>query len=363
MADKPPIAIVSAGAVTAVGLTLAETAASARARVARLREIAWRDRRFEPFIVGGVPEAGLPPLAAALATRGLQSREARMLRLAQVALEDALGPSEAVAGLGLDAEHPLPLLLGLPEHHTTQPIEPQRFIQRLALQTDLPLDIKRSVAVPRGRAAALMGLREAAARLQRGDTPFVLVGGVDTLVDLYVLGTLDLEGRVRNEVNSDGLVPGEGAGFLLLCTAETAQQRGLQPLAWLQGAATGQEAGHLYAEEPYLGEGLAATFAALLAEAPPATPISCVYASFNGERYWAREYGVARLRAAAAFDPDHAVEHPAETFGDLGAAHGAVLAAVAAAGVSAGYRKSPCLIFASSDHADRAAALITRLAA
>jgi 3-oxoacyl-[acyl-carrier-protein] synthase-1 len=363
VSDKQPIAIVSAGAVTAVGLTLAETAASARARVARLREIEWRDRRFEPFIVGSVPEAGLPPLAPPLTKRGLQSREARMLRLAQVALEDAIGTSEALAGLGLDAEHPLPLLLGLPEHHSTIPIEPQRFIQRLALQSGLPLDIKNSAAAPRGRASALMGLREASQRLQRGEAPFVLVGGVDSLVDLYVLGTLDQEGRVRNEINSDGLVPGEGAGFLLLCTAETVQQRALQPLAWLQGAATGQETGHLYAEEPYLGEGLAATFAALLAEAPPATPIACVYASFNGERYWAREFGVARLRSAKAFHPDHAVEHPAETFGDLGAAHGAVLAAVAVAGVTAGYRRSPCLVYASSDHADRAAALITRLAA
>ena len=357
------IAILSAGACTPVGLTLAETAASARARIARLREIAWCDRRFEPFIVGSVPDAGLPPLAEPLEARSLQYREARMLRLAQVALEDALGMPEDWAALGLDAEHPLPLLLGLPEQHTTQPIEPQRFVQRLALQTGLPLDIKTSVAVPRGRASALMGLRGAAARLQRGEASLVLVGGVDSLVDLYVLGTLDMEQRVRNEVNSDGFTPGEGAAFLLLCTAATIQARGLQPLAWLNGAAAGQEAGHLYSEEPYLGEGLAGTFATLLQESPPAQPIGCVYASFNGERYWAREYGVARLRAAGFFDPEHAIEHPAECFGDLGAAHGAVLAAMAADGVAAGYRRSPCLVFASSDHADRAAALITRLAA
>lgn len=354
------IAILSAGACTPVGLTLAETAASTRARIARLREIAWRDRRFEPFIVGSVPDAGLPPLAEPLLARHLQYREARMLRLAQVALEDALGTADDLAALGIDAGRPLPLLLALPEHHTTLPIEPQRFVQRLALQTALPLDIKTSVAVPRGRATALMGLREATARLLRDDAPFVLVGGVDSLVDLYVLGTLDMEQRVRNEVNSDGFTPGEGAAFLLLCTAETAQQRGLQPLAWLAGAAAGREPGHLYSEEAYLGEGLAGTFATLLQESPPAQPIGCVYASFNGERYWAREYGVARLRAAESFDPEHAIEHPAECFGDLGAAHGAVLAAIAADGVAAGHRRSPCLVFASSDHADRAAALIAR---
>ncbi|MDE1949435.1 MAG: hypothetical protein KGI35_12520 [Burkholderiales bacterium] len=363
MSGRAAIAIVAAGAVTPVGLSLAETAASARARVARLRESAWHDRRFEPFVVGSVPDAGLPPLAEALAGRALQSREARMLRLAQVALEDVFDAAVDPAALGIDEAHPLPLLLGLPEHHTTLPIEPARFVQRLALQTGLALDIRSSVAVARGRAAPLLALREASARLRRGDAAFVLVGGVDSLVDPYVLGTLDLQGRVRNEVSNDGLTPGEGAAFVLLCRAETAAARGLEPLATLAASATGQEPGHLYAEAPYLGEGLAAAFAALLAEAPPPEPIRCVYASFNGERYWAREDGVARLRHAEAFDPEHAVEHPAEVFGDLGAAHGAVLLAIAVDAVSAGSRRSPCLVFASSDHADRGAALLLREAA
>ena len=127
-----PVSIVSAGVCTPVGLSLAEAAASARGRVARLREIAWMDRRFEPFIVGSVPEAGLPPLAEPLAQPPLPYREARMLRLAQVALEDLFGFDGGAAGLAIDAEHPLPLLLGLPEHHTTLPIDPKAFLQRLA---------------------------------------------------------------------------------------------------------------------------------------------------------------------------------------------------------------------------------------
>lgn len=363
MAAQQALSIVAAGVCTPVGLSLPEAAASARGRVARLREIAWRDRRFEPFIVGSVPDAGLPPLADALASLPLQYREARMLRIAQVALEDLFGLAGGAAALGISTECPLPLLLGLPEHHTTLPLDRRAFVQRLAAQTGLPLDLAHSVAVSRGRAAALMALGEAATRLHRGDVPFVLVGGVDTLVDLYVLGTLDMEGRVRNEVTSDGFSPGEGAGFVLLCTPATAQKHALKPLALIAGSASGQEPGHLYSEENYLGEGLAQTFATLLADAPPPAPIACVYASFNGERYWAREYGVARLRAAAALEPDHAVEHPAEVFGDLGAAHGPVLLALAAHAVAEGYRRAPCLVFASSDHGDRAAALLVKQAA
>lgn len=352
MADD--LVIASAGLVTPIGLSLAETAASARARVARIREIEWCDRRSEPFLVGSVPDDGLPELAGALAEEPLQYRESRMLRMAHVALEEALAPLQGQAG-------PVPLLLGLPEHHTTLPLQPKQFLARLDLQAPGLIDVERSVAVPRGRAGGLMALREATTRLTRGDCPFVLVGGVDSLVDLYVLGTLDLQGRIRNEVNSDGFSPSEGAAFLLLSLASTAQAQGLKPLAKVLGHAQGQEPGHLYSEEKYLGEGLAGTFASLFAKTPPPQPIGSVYCSFNGERYWAREFSVARLRQTKAFVPEHQMEHPAECFGDMGSAHGPALVALAAQAVHHGYRQAPCLVYASSDHGDRAASLLGRI--
>jgi 3-oxoacyl-[acyl-carrier-protein] synthase-1 len=348
---KPEIVVVSAGAVSPIGLSLGETAASARARLARLREIEWRDRRFQPFIVGAVPDDGLPELDSELSTQHLQYREARMLRLAHVALEQALKP---MAGY----ETPIPLLLAMPEHHTIKPIEPKTFLSRLVKQTKATFDLPRSIAAPNGRAAGLMAFRRATALLEANGAEFVLVGGVDSLIDLYVLSTFDMQGRIRNEVNSDGFRPGEGAAFLMLTLASTAAKKGLQPLAQVLGSAMSQETGHIYAQEPYLGEGLAATFAGLFAETPPPAPIGCVYASFNGERYWGKEFGVAWLRNSAAFVPDHQMEHPAECFGDLGAAHGIMLAALAVHGVFKRYRQSPCLVYASSDYGGRAALLL-----
>ncbi len=348
----PEIVIASAGLVTPIGLSLAETAASARARTARLRQIAWLDRRGEPYIVGAVPDDGLPDLVPSLATLALQSREARMLRLAHAALEEAM--AAWLGGKG----GAVPVLLGLPEQHTTQPLDPRAFVGRLNVQCPGHIDVAHSLAVPRGRAAGLMALREARSRLLRGDCEAVLVGGVDSMVDPYVLGLLDEQGRVRNDVNSDGFSPSEGACFLLIMGVDEATRRGIEPLASLQGACLGEEPGHLYAEAPYLGEGLAKAFASLMQEAPPQTPIGTVYSSFNGERHWAREFGVARLRQAKAFHPDHTMEHPAECFGDLGSAHGSALVALAAHGLRHGYRTSPCLVYASSDHGDRAASLL-----
>jgi 3-oxoacyl-[acyl-carrier-protein] synthase-1 len=352
--SAPAIVIAHAAVLSPVGLSLAETAASTRARVARLREREFHDKRLEPFVVGTVPDEGLPDLAQPLAGLPLSRREARMLRLAHAAIEDALAPLQGRAG-------PVPLLLGLPEQHTLQPIRPERFLPLLAQQAPGLIDLDRSAAAARGRATALMALREASDRLLRGDSAFVLVGGVDSLVDLYVLGQLDQQGRIRNQVNSDGFSPAEGAACLLLTLETTAQQHRLQPLARLLGTARGHENGHLYADEPYLGEGLASAFAALLATSPPARPIATIYSSFNGERYWAREFGVARLRQASAFDDELAMEHPAECFGDMGSAAGPALVALAAHGLRHGYRRGPCLVYASSDHGDRATALLEPL--
>lgn len=344
------VVIAGAGCVTPIGLSLPETAAAARARVARLQEIDWLDRRFQPFIAGVVPEGGLPELDPALAENPMQSREARMLRLAHAALAEALAALPGSAG-------PVPVLLGLPEQHTTLPIDARRFIDRLALQSGVALDLAASVAAPRGRAAGLMALRQARLRIESG-APWVIVGGVDSLVDLYVLGTLDLQGRVRGETNGDGLTPGEGAAFLLLCDEATAQGAGLMPLATLADSAIGMEPGHLYADEPYLGEGLAGAVTTLFEQAPPSRPVATIYASFNGERYWAKEFGVARIRNAAHFDEAALMEHPAECFGDLGAAHGPALAALAAHALAGRYRRGPCLVYASSDYGDRAVALL-----
>jgi 3-oxoacyl-[acyl-carrier-protein] synthase I len=343
------VVVLSAGAITPNGLTLAETAAAARSRTANLREIEWRDRRFDPFVVGSVPDDGLPELAEGLQGQACQERVARMLRLAHVAL------AEAMAHVPEDAA-PIPLLLGLPEHHTRLEIEPRSFLKQLQVQTGARFHAS-SLAVPRGRAAGLMAARQAVSKLESGQSDFVLIGGVDSLIDLYVLGTLDLQGRIRNSTNPDGFAPGEGAAFLLLSTDAMARKLGVEPLARLDACGIGMEEGHLYSDEPYLGEGLAGAFAALFEE-PPQKPVGSVYASFNGERYWGKEFGVARLRSSAHFAEPLQMEHPAECFGDLGAAHGAVMAALAAQGIASGYRRIPSLVYASSDHGDRAALLL-----
>ena len=251
------VVIAAAGLVCPAGLGLAESAAGARARLSVLREIDWCDRRQEPFIVGVVPDQGLPALAPAAAAAPLQAREGRMLRLAHAALADLY------AGLPADLPAP-PLFLGLPEHHTTRPIDPDRFLKALASQAGACFDPSLSIAAPRGRASGLMALSQAAARIAAGEAGLILVGGLDSFVDMHVLATLDEAGRVRGETVSDGFSPAEGAAFLLVASESVTRSYGLPVLARIAATGSGFEPGHLYADEPYLGEGLAGVVSAFI---------------------------------------------------------------------------------------------------
>jgi 3-oxoacyl-[acyl-carrier-protein] synthase-1 len=342
------VVVVGVGMMTAVGLSTRETAASVRAGTARFTALDWRDRYFDPFTVAEVPEDGLPELNESLAGgAGLTYREARLLRLAALPLRECLNPLPRSAGpVGLD--------LALPEHETTRPLDRPLFLERLARQAGGAFDPGRDDCRARGRAGGLAAVGEACRKVREGQVGFAVAGGVDTYRDLYVLGTLDAEQRVKSARHLDGFIPGEGAGFLLLAGRQAAAAAGLMPLGVLSPVATAVEEGHLYSEAPYRGEGLAAALQQLLQEHRPPEPIRQVYSSMNGESHWAKEWGVAFLRNRAAFAPGHGVHHPADSFGDTGAACGPLLVGLAAWGAARGYRPGPCLVYGSSDRGARA---------
>ena len=75
----------------------------------------------------------------------------------------------------------------------------------------------------------------------------------------------------------------------------------------------------------------------------------------NGENHWAKEWGVARIRNNGTFSAEHGMHHPADCYGDTGAACGALMVSLAALGIKEGYRSSPALVYASSDQGARAA--------
>jgi 3-oxoacyl-[acyl-carrier-protein] synthase-1 len=207
-----------------------------------------------------------------------------------------------------------------------------------------------------GRAGGLIAVGQAVATIQAGRADFVLAGGIDSFRDPYVLGTLEKERRVKSEVNLDGFIPGEGAAFLLIASAEAAAARGLVSFCSVSPVAAGFEPGHLYSAEPYRGDGLAATFAGLFAAGASPGPVGDVFSSMNGENHWAKEWGVGYLRNRAAFAPNHTIQHPADSFGDTGAACGPLMTGLAALRMRT--RPTPTLVYGSSDRGPRAALVV-----
>jgi len=343
--------VLGAGMLTPVGDEAGQTRTSVNAGISRAAESAVYNRRYQPLTMALLPEEHVPPLAPGLDAVPLTSRQARMLRLAAPALREALAPAPE--------EEPIPLFLGVPEAHPGLP-DPvgKEFLSHLFEQCgkDVELDRRGSRILPAGRAAGMLAVAAAAERIGSGKIPLAIAGGVDSHLDLYLLGTLDREGRVLAEGIMDGFVPGEGACFLVLGSSEFADSE--SALAKIVAFGTGREAGHRYSEEPYLGEGLSEAFRNLFAAAGTQGPVQSVFAGLNGEHLGAKEWGTAAMRHERFLSKDYRLVHPAECFGDAGAALGALLVGLAAMGLGAGDVKGPALCWCGSDLETRVAMLL-----
>lgn len=350
--NEERIVIVGSEMMTAVGTSAAQTATSARARVQRVTEVEFCDYYHTGFRVGVIPQETLPDLHSDLDELPLPDRERRMLRLAGGTLRDLVSKVPGSAGTPS-------INIGLPEHHNKLPIDPPKLIENLYKQSGLSFSPGVANPVVKGRAAGLLAVENAIADLRSGKAAFAIVGGIDSFIDLYILGTLEMQKRIRTDRNADGFAPGEGAGFCLLTTERLAAKHGMSALAGVEAIGSASEPGHFYSDQPYLGNGLSEAFRNCLGAAKDAPPVDCVFASFNGERYWAKEFSVAMLRHKQQFSENYQMEHPAECCGDLGAASGGVMLGLAAMGIKRSSRGGATLVYCSSDYGERAAVLLT----
>ena len=338
------IVLARAGCVTPIGLSLAQTAASFRAGITRFRESHWRDLNGNPLVLATLPDGCLEALSWEQENdETLGPLRKRVLQLAR------LGAFE------LEKPHAkLPLFLGLAAAQTAE-TENRAFLNHLAAVTGWPLDPAASRVIATGRASGLEALHQGCSLIRSGGADFVLVGGLDSFKDRPTLTRLDRDERLQCEGRLDGFIPGEGAGFLLLAEEAAARRLGYQPLAAVLASATGFEEGHWFNREPYLGNGLSTTFQSLFEDLPRnQPPVARVFSSFNGESYWAREWAIAYIRHKDRFQDTHHMEHPADCYGDLGAAGGPVLIALAAQAPA----PTADLVYASSDGGHRAAVLL-----
>lgn len=103
-----------------------------------------------------------------------------------------------------------------------------------------------SNSICQGEASGLLAMIEAADLIQRGVADVVLTGGTGSQMELSAMltrGCQDLSEQIHDpkhacrpfDKNRDGMVNGEGAGAIVLESAEHARARGVEPLIRLAG--------------------------------------------------------------------------------------------------------------------------------
>lgn len=354
MSQSRVLYLAGSGMITAIGGSTEMVWAAAGAQISRYATSGYFTRKRKLIIQALVPDPALPRLEELLERYpSLTLREGRMLAMSGVAVAQAvqrISPSTA-----------MPLLYAGPEVYPGVGSGlSDAFMPALHQQlAPFGIDAAKSRAVSVGRPSAIEAIKLAFHYAYDIGHPLVLVGGADSYQFSPLLKLLDQQDRLsaqhlRPHAGSDAFAPGEAAGYLCL-TSDPAQ-------AWVHNGRRialsepgfGYETGHWFSDKPYRGEGLDQAFKQALAGRAEPRIIKNIYSSANGERFWGKELGVALTRNHHQFESPK-VHHPAEYYGDIGAATGAVLVALASQTALNVPGDDTHLIYGSADQSYRGA--------
>jgi 3-oxoacyl-[acyl-carrier-protein] synthase I len=335
--------IVGCGAVTAVGLSAEQTCAAIRARISGFERVTLLPPPAEPVSVARIPAA-----------RRLKRSPAEwLLNMAALALRDCLGPIPTHS-------RRITLLLALPdahrEHLALSGVTADQMLQALQRRMQLrfhPL----SCTLDDGHAAVIKGLAVARELLALSDVDLCVVGGVDSLLNHQDVARLQVAHRLHDETNPQGVIPGEGAGFVALSRVDVAPA---VSVAQVLGLGTALEKDTILGERFSTGSGLVEALGLATQDACcPESNLSFRTSDMNGERYRAWESLVASTRFYRTRREHMSVGYAAASVGDVGAAAGALSVITAATAIRRGHatgRFGVCE--ASSDNGLRAACIL-----
>jgi 3-oxoacyl-[acyl-carrier-protein] synthase-1 len=197
-----------------------------------------------------------------------------------------------------------------------------RVVPGLVRLTRIEVDEEHQAVVFGDQAGFASLLLQAAGWLAAGRIKRCLVGGIGSYLDRYLLEALHGLHKLNVPSQPAGLVPGEGAAFLLVEPSDTrSAANGSYPTVGAVGLAAGPR--DRLAGDPPRGTGLARAVAAALEAS--STP-DVLVGDLNGEASRASDWG----HALPALIGDHpALQYcfswyPAASFGDTGAAAGPI---------------------------------------
>jgi 3-oxoacyl-[acyl-carrier-protein] synthase I len=355
MHNTPDLFVMSSGTLTSVGMDTAMTLASVRAGINTYQESSCLNKDLNPMKVSSIPEGAFEiPEVQSNNPLYQQVRLQRMLGIGVHALEEVMSD--------YTLENPLPLFLGGPEiKPLNQPVIDADFLSHLVALSGANLDLQQSRLMATGHPSGIQAIELAFRYCQQTGNKHVLIGGVDSLIDLHAMGAFDSDERMSAYNVADGFVPGEAAGFLLLSTEQGLTDFQNNAIGRISYPGLAREKGHRYSSAPYLGEGLAHAVTESLRKFN-GPKINTIFSGMNGESLAVKEHGVAMTRNHQALNETLDIQHPIDCFGDIGAALAPVLIGLGLTGMQTGAYQSPALVYCSAEEEIRAACCIQSVA-
>lgn len=331
-----PLAIRRCGLVTSVGLSAASSCAAMRAKLGNPTETRFMD------------SGGTWIMAHQVA---IESPWRGMVKLARMAV---MSINEALTGIPRERWGEIPLLLCVAERE--RPGRLGGLEDQLLAQIESELGTRfapQSAVVPHGRVAVAAALHQARQLINARQAAHVLIVAADSLLTAATLSAYDAQERLLNERNSNGFMPGEAAGAILVGPA------GSGPELRCCGIGFDIEPAHIASEEPLRGDGLARACKAALADAGCAMhDLDYRIADLSGEHYYFKEAALALSRTMRTLKEEFDLWHPAEAIGEIGAASGIAVLALADAASRKGYAPGAGVIAHFSSDAGQRAAIV-----
>lgn len=333
-----PIAIKSTGLVTSVGLSAPATCAAIRAKISNPTETRFMGSDGEWIMAHQVP--------LEQPWRG-RAKLAKMAAMAIAECLDQVPPKDWPS---------IPLLLCV--------AEPERPGRLDGLEDQLLPEIKQELGtqfapesgvIPRGRISAIRALAEARRILYASSTPKVLIAATDSLLTWPTLSAFEREDRLLTPSNSNGFMPGEAGGALLIGRPEHGDE------LLCTGIGSGTEKAHINSGEPLRADGLASAIKAALADAGcELHNVDYRITDISGEQYYFKEAALALARILRQRKEEFDIWHPAECIGEVGAAAGIAVLAVSVAACRKAYFPGPAILTHCANDSGRRYAAILR---
>jgi len=349
------IYVAGIGMLTPIGFDAPSSCAAIKAGISAYALSDYRTQTGKQVTLSGIPDGVFSEMEIEIDEGEYYSSHLdHVIRMSVFAIKEALSKQ--------NINNPIPFIFSLQEpHKNLTPVNTETLMTNFVDQCEFPLDIKKSHFLSSGRASGILGLELAMRYLNEQNEDYVLLGGADSHWSRSHIGLLDKDERLNVEGSTDGFVPGEAACYILLTRHPEKALNNAGNIISLSAPGTGHEPGHLGSEQPYLGEGLDQAVKQAL-KGYSGGNITKIYNSMNGESHWAKEFGVITIRNKAHFNESMQVIHPAQNYGDLGAATGSMLIGVAAHELlKQTQQEDTHLVYASSDSAWRAAVRVSNI--